>query len=113
MIEKNKLLGSLEELEIDTYETEKEAIIEVENCKPSKLFNLIARASSYRILAGCAEEEYPEDANIKEHVYSARNLLTNKALNLASKFETECGCNKKQKKSTNIYLKDMEGTVII
>lgn len=97
MIDRDKILRSLENLEVSTYDTEKEAITEVENCKPSKLFNLIAQASSYRMMAGCAEEEYPDDADVKEHVKSAKNLLIHRALNLTSKYEKDCLCINKDR----------------
>ena len=96
MADKNKILRSLESLEVNSYDTEKDAISEVENCEPSKLFNLIAQASSYRMMSGCAEEEYPEDLDIKEHVKSSKSLLTNRTLKLTSKFERDCLCTKKK-----------------
>lgn len=92
MVNRDKLLEMLERLEIDTNETEKEAKTDVDKCIPSKLFNFIAMSSSYRMMAGFAEEEYPEDPEIKEHVKSSKNLLIEKALGLASKFEKDCLC---------------------
>ncbi len=90
--DKNKILRTLENLEMETIDTEKDARIDVSKCNPSKLFNLIARSSFYRAMTGCAEELYPEDLDIQEHVKSAKNLLTEKALTLASKFEKDCEC---------------------
>lgn len=100
MVDRNKMLRSLENLEINAYDTEKEAIIEIEKCQPSKLFNLIAQASSYRMMAGCAEEEFPNDIEIKEHVKSAKSLLLDKTLKLTSKFEKDCICLNKDRIET-------------
>lgn len=97
MVDKNKMLDTLDRLEIETYDTEKEARIDIVQCKPSKLFNLIARASFYRATTGTAEEEFPEDLDIKEHVKSSKNLLTDKALELTSKFEKDCLCISKER----------------
>lgn len=97
MPNKDKMLKTLETLEVNTNETEKEARTDVAKCEPSKLFNLIATASSYRMMAGCAEEEYPKDPEIQEHVKSSKNLFTKKALELTSKFEKDCLCTHKEK----------------
>ena len=105
MVDKPKLLKSLERLEIDSYDTEKEARIDIDKCKPSKLFNLIARASMYRMMAGCAEEEYPKDLDIKEHVKSSKNIFTVKALELTSKFEKKCLCLNKERIGTETELR--------
>lgn len=92
--DKDKLLRALENLEMATIETEKGARTDVDKCEPSKLFNLIARASSYRMMAACAEDSYPEDLDIKEHVKSSKDILIGKTLELTSVFENECRCKK-------------------
>ncbi len=91
---KERLLNNLENFEVQTYDTEKDAIPEVERCVPSQLFSLVSRASFYRAVAGLAEELFPEDENIKEHVKSSHNLLLERALPLTKKFENECKCKK-------------------
>lgn len=93
--DKIKTLRMLENLEIQTIEDEKDARIDIANCKPSKLFNLIARASFYRATTGIAEELYPDDLDIGEHVKSSKNLLTDRALKLTSRFEEDCECKMK------------------
>lgn len=90
-----KTLRMLENLEMQTIEDEKETRIDIAKCKPSKLFNLIARASFYRATTGIAEELYPDDLDIKEHVKSSKNLLIDKALKLTLKFEEDCECKMK------------------
>ena len=79
--DKIKTLRMLENLEIQTVEDEKEARIDLAKCKPSKLFNLIVRASFYRTTTGsnctsAAGDLYPNDLEIEEHVKSSKNLLT-------------------------------------
>lgn len=92
MANKDKLLETLERLEINTNENEKDAKRDIDKCSPPALFNFIATASSYRMLSGFAEEEYPGDPEIKEHVKSSKNLLIEKATVLTSKFERDCLC---------------------
>lgn len=63
------ILRTLEDLEVKTFDDEKETRIDIAECRiPTNLFNLIAHASFYRTMAGCAEESYPNDLDIKEHV---------------------------------------------
>ena len=96
IIDKVKTLRMLENLEIQTIEDEKEARIDLAKCKPSKLFNLIARASFYRATTGMAGDLYPNDLDIEEHIKSSKNLLTDKALKLTSRFEEDCECKIKR-----------------
>jgi len=102
MADKDKILDTLERLEVDAYDDEKDARIEITQCKPSKLFNLISRSSFYRTMAGVAEEEFPEDLDIKEHVKSSKDLFINKTLGLTSKFEKECLCLSKERIGTEL-----------
>lgn len=88
-------LRMLENLEMQTIEEEKDARMAFTECKPSKLFNLVAKASFYRAATGVAEELYPNDPDIVQHVKSSKNLLVDKALTLVSRFEEECECKLK------------------
>lgn len=96
LTDKFKLLRLLENLEMQTIEDEKDARTDLATCKPSRLFNLIAMASFYRATTGTAEELYPDDLDIGEHVKSSKNLLTDKALKLTSRFEEDCECKIKK-----------------
>jgi hypothetical protein len=91
---KKNLLESLENLEVESYDAEKDAIVEVEQCVSSNLFNLIGKASFYRAASGIAQDLFPEDQMIQEHVKSSHNLLTDRALQLTRKFDKECKCRK-------------------
>lgn len=94
--DRTTILRMLENLEMQTIEEEKDARIALANCQPSKIFNLIARSSFYRAIAGMSEELYPNDPDIEEHVKSSKNLLVDKALKLTSRFEEECECKLKR-----------------
>ena len=43
-----------------------------------------------------AEEIYPGDPDIEEHVKSSRKFLVDRTLNLTSRFEEECECKLKK-----------------
>lgn len=93
---REKFLRKLQDLEIQTIENSKDAEIDLNNCQPSKLFNLIAIASFYRASTGIAEELYPNDLDIQDQVESSTKLLLEKAKSLKSLFEQNCLCTKRK-----------------
>ena len=92
---KKAYLEELKRREMEIYHMEKDVIIEVEQCIPSKLFMLINRATYYKAASDITNNLFPEDKMVSEHVLSSYNLLSERVDPLIRRFETKCNCKNK------------------